>query len=204
MIRPHDLLWTESVEALIFPGASPTWVARQQLRDLPLVVRRDMPRDGAVPVGIRGETRAQRAAAWLPPAAVRRRVTPESLVAGLSAASPFAALPPVRALRELAAQPWRWAWGVTGSCGYALATGLPVMHPDSDLDLTVRCPQPVGRAALHALAQRLRTLPCRVDLQVETPYGGFALNEWLRDGRVLLKTNGGPYLTDAPWSAPQE
>ncbi|MBS0976476.1 phosphoribosyl-dephospho-CoA transferase MdcG domain-containing protein, partial [Serratia rubidaea] len=92
----------------------------------------------------------------------------------------------------------------TGSCGYALATGLPVMHADSDLDLTVRCPQPVDRAALQALAQRLRTLPCRVDMQIETPHGGFALNEWLRDGRVLLKTNGGPYLTDAPWSALQE
>ncbi|MBU5894992.1 hypothetical protein JVW19_23735, partial [Vibrio cholerae O1] len=47
--------------------------------------------------------------------------------------------------------PWRWTWGVTGSCGYALATGLPVMHADSDLDLTVRCPQPVDRAALQVL-----------------------------------------------------
>lgn len=202
MIRPHDLLWTDNADALIFPGAAPAWA--MQRSELPLVVRRDLPRDGAIPVGIRGATRAQRAAAWLPPAAVRRRVTPQALVAGLSAASPFADLPPVRALLTLAAQPWRWAWGVTGSCGYALATGLPVMHADSDLDLTVRCPQPAERAALQALAQRLRTLPCRVDMQIETPHGGFALNEWLRDGRVLLKTNGGPYLTDAPWSALQE
>jgi phosphoribosyl-dephospho-CoA transferase len=42
-------------------------------------------------------------------------------------------------------------------------------------------------------------LPCRADTQVETPYGAFALNEWLRDGRALLKTSRGARLTAAPW-----
>ncbi|MDU7867214.1 MAG: malonate decarboxylase holo-[acyl-carrier-protein] synthase, partial [Pantoea sp.] len=43
-------------------------------------------------------------------------------------------------------------------------------------------------------------LPCRVDTQVETPLGAFALNEWLREGRVLLKTATGPRLTASAWS----
>ncbi|MBS0976221.1 phosphoribosyl-dephospho-CoA transferase, partial [Serratia rubidaea] len=39
MIRPHDLLWTDNADALIFPGAAPAWAT--QRRELPLVVRRD-------------------------------------------------------------------------------------------------------------------------------------------------------------------
>ncbi|MFP2008500.1 phosphoribosyl-dephospho-CoA transferase MdcG domain-containing protein [Klebsiella pneumoniae] len=39
----------------------------------------------------------------------------------------------------------------------------------------------------------------RADTQVETPYGAFALNEWLRDGRALLKTSRGARLTATPW-----
>lgn len=58
--------------------------------------------------------------------------------------SSFVSQPPVQALIMLAQRPWPWGWGVTGSCGYALATEIPVMHADSDLDLLVRCPQPAS------------------------------------------------------------
>ncbi|WP_305796022.1 phosphoribosyl-dephospho-CoA transferase MdcG domain-containing protein, partial [Salmonella enterica] len=40
---------------------------------------------------------------------------------------------------------------------------------------------------------------CRADTQVDTPRGGFALNEWLRDGKALLKTSQGPQLVRDPW-----
>jgi len=42
-------------------------------------------------------------------------------------------------------------------------------------------------------------LPCRADTQIETPLGGFALTEWLREGRALLKTARGPRLVADPW-----
>ena len=42
-------------------------------------------------------------------------------------------------------------------------------------------------------AQLSRAL-CRADTQVDTPEGGFALAEWLRDGKTLLK--------NAMWTAP--
>ncbi|WP_368761082.1 phosphoribosyl-dephospho-CoA transferase MdcG domain-containing protein, partial [Klebsiella quasipneumoniae] len=53
--------------------------------------------------------------------------------------------------------------------------------------------------ALLEWQSRVAKLPCRADTQVETPYGAFALNEWLRDGRALLKTSHGARLTTAPW-----
>ncbi|CDL32407.1 Phosphoribosyl-dephospho-CoA transferase [Enterobacter hormaechei] len=34
---------------------------------------------------------------------------------------------------------------------------------------------------------------------MDTPEGGFALAEWLRDGKTLLKTQYGPRLVADPW-----
>lgn len=206
MIRPHDLIWINDRAALSADQALPEWVSQQWRTSLPLVVRRDLQESGRIPVGIRGMKRSQRAAAWVSFEAIRRIVTPESLVSEPIALlhSTFVSQQPVQALIMLAQRPWPWSWGVTGSCGYALATEIPVMHADSDLDLVVRCPQPASGDDLQRLAMWLQTLPCRADVQVETSLGGFALSEWLRDGRAMLKTAAGPRLTMDPWASSQE
>ncbi len=103
--------------------------------------------------------------------------------------SPFVSQPPVQAAIALTLHRWPRGWGVTGSTGYALATEIPVLHAASDLDLLIRAPQPLDREALLEWQARVALLPCRADTQIETPYGAFALNEWLRDGRALLKTS---------------
>lgn len=206
-VMPHDLLWTDAVDGLVFRELPPAWVGEQWHCGLPVVVRRDADAGGLVPVGIRGRMRSERAAAWLLPARVQRVVTPEMLVADGEklACSPFAAMRPVRALLVLVGQVLPWPWGVTGSCAYALATGEPVLHEDSDLDLRVCCQSPPALDDLAALDGLCRRLPCRADVQVETPSGAFALREWLhahevgRRRQVLLKTNTGPVLTDDPW-----
>ncbi len=103
----------------------------------------------------------------------------------------FVSQPPVQGAIALTLHRWPWGWGVTGSTGYALATEIPVLHAASDLDLLIRAPQPLDREALLEWQTRVAQLPCRADTQIETPYGAFALNEWLRDGRALLKTSRG-------------
>jgi phosphoribosyl-dephospho-CoA transferase len=76
-----------------------------------------------------------------------------------------------------------------------------VLRFDSDLDLIVRAPSVVDVDALRFVAALLRDLEARVDVQVETSVGAFALQEWMRTGGpVLLKTNCGPVLVDDPWS----
>jgi phosphoribosyl-dephospho-CoA transferase len=51
-----------------------------------------------------------------------------------------------------------------------------------------------------ALAEVQRHPACRIDIQIETGHGAFALAEWARDGgRVMLKTNDGPLLCANPW-----
>ena len=203
--RPHDLLWLNTLNALIGPsGPLPGWVGNEWCPALPVVVRRDFSAKGWIPVGIRGSRRHERLAAWTLPEHIRRLITPESLVEKTKLRhSPFFSNGPVSALLQLASLDWPWTWGVTGSCAYALATGCPVMHGNSDLDLLIRCPQPVKGEQFAFLIGKLDSLPCRVDVQIETPAGAFALAEWLRrgekGGRVLLKTNAGPVLTFDPW-----
>ncbi|MCT4708260.1 malonate decarboxylase holo-ACP synthase [Buttiauxella gaviniae] len=196
--RPHDLLWLSESNAL--EGVSEEWVASQWRPALPVVVRRDVNHEGRIPVGVRGMRRDQRAAGWVNAAKIKRVVSPESLAAReLLVKSPFVSMPPVQGAIQLALREWPWVWGITGSVGYALATEVPVLHADSDLDLIIRCPEPVEHKLLLEWQQVIGQLLCRADTQIETPQGAFALAEWLRDGRVLLKASSGPQLVSDPW-----
>jgi len=197
-LRPHDLIWLTARDAL--EGITESWVDSVWHTGLPVVVRRDVDDEGRIPVGVRGLKRDQRAAGWVNAACVTRVVSPEDLSAqGDLLRSPFITQPPVQVALQLAQQAWPWTWGITGSTGYALATGIPVIHADSDLDLLIRAPQPLPAAAFERWQTQLSSALCRADTQVETPPGGFALNEWLRDGKALLKTRRGPRLVADPW-----
>jgi len=197
-LRPHDLIWLTARDAL--EGITESWVDSVWHTGLPVVVRRDVDDAGRIPVGVRGLKRDQRAAGWVKAACVTRVVSPEDLcLLNDLLRSPFITQPPVQVALQLAQQSWPWTWGITGSTGYALATGIPVIHADSDLDLLIRAPQPLPAAAFERWQSQLSNALCRADTQVETPHGGFALNEWLRDGKALLKTRRGPRLIADPW-----
>jgi phosphoribosyl-dephospho-CoA transferase len=117
--------------------------------------------------------------------------------------SPFA---PLRALAALAPRlrSLGLAWGPTGGTGFFLASGLPVLREDSDLDLLVRSPTPLPGATVEALLAMQAAAGCRVDIQVDTGVGGFALSEYAQGrGRVLLKTGTGPLLLADPWRVPE-
>ena len=142
------------------------------------------------------------AAALMPVEVIAHRLAPEDLL-GRQASED---LPVFRVLAEL--RPLLDAlghvWGVTGSAGFQLATGLPTAHPDSDLDLLLRTERPLPRSEARPLLQLLEGSACRVDLQLETPLGGLALREWAgTSSRVLVKTADGPRLVDDPWHAEQ-
>ncbi|HEY6612364.1 MAG TPA: malonate decarboxylase holo-ACP synthase, partial [Pseudomonas sp.] len=165
----------------------------------PVVVRRGPAPEGQVAVGVRGRSREQRYPTWMPLAAISRRVAPEQLTGGGAGQD---AWPALRALAWLAPQldVLDLDWGVTGSAGYQLASGAPVLHGNSDLDLLLRAPQPLDRVAAAELLALLDRALCRVDLQLETPAGAIALREWAGPApQVLLKTARGPRLVADPW-----
>ena len=195
--RPHDLLWGMTPAQL--PADAPDWARQVLIAGQPVVVRRAMVASGQIAVGLRGSSRDQRYAAVMSARAVQRVVRPEQLVERL----PAAELPALRALAQLkpTLDALGLCWGVTGSVGYELATGLPTAHADSDLDLLLRTPAELSRAKARELRLLLDEAPCRVDMQLETPSGAVALREWAGDSaRVLLKCSSGARLVGNPWS----
>lgn len=195
--RAHDLLWLAGLP----DGAPlPAWLDAAWLRAAPLVVRRASCAPGRIPVGMRGMLRSERHACEVDAAVVVRRMTPEMLARAPLPAFACAALEALRQVAPLL-DATGWAWGPTGGVGFALASSLPVLRADSDLDLLLRIAAPPDAAQAEALrAIAASVTACRLDLQIDTGQGGFAYAEWAAErGRVLLKTDHGPVLTATPW-----
>lgn len=196
----HDLLWGMTPRQL--PADAPTWVIESIIAGQPVVVRRALSAAGQVAVGVRGPLREQRFAALMDVAAITRRVRPEELC-HVQGQRDFPAL---RALAQLRSylDDCGWVWGVGGSAGFELASGIAALHESSDLDLILRTPRPLSRIDAQALVAVLDTAVCRVDLQLQTPSGAVALREWAgASSRVLLKNAIQATLVTDPWN-PQE
>ena len=202
--QPHDLLWIRGLHALACAEALPEWVGAARLAKAPVVVRREQLADPMlVPVGVRGETREQRLRCHVHHDAVLRSMRPEQLLSGAVwqnrvALPRFAVVAALEALMP-SLDATGLCWGPTGSMGFSLATGIPVIHADSDLDLVVRAPVRLTAVQAELLHAAIEQAPCRVDMQIDTGHGGFSFAEWTRGKGVLLKTGAGPMLTDDPW-----
>jgi len=192
-VNAHDLLWGMTPAHL--PADAPAW-AKDAVGTV--VVRRAIVAPGFVAVGVRGRLREQRFAALMPMAAVQRRVAPEALRDVVSTRD----LPALQALDQLRPVLAPLSWGVTGSAGFELATGIEALHAQSDLDLILRTPEPLDRNDARDLLATLDEVTCAVDLQLQTPFGAVALREWAGPSRrVLLKTAKGAHLVIDPWQA---
>jgi phosphoribosyl-dephospho-CoA transferase len=204
--RTHTLLRIAAAEVLRCDTPPAQWLSAA-LRLAPWVfVRRGAPRDGMIPVGVRGALRSERCAAWLRSCDVLQALDPLELVhrawrveARCAEVPALAALAPVAQIMRVAGL--GSCWGPTGSVGFELASGRPTATPASDLDLMVRADQPPERAAVVALHSELAALPVKVDALLETPRGAVALAEYVcTPRRTLLRTMSGCGLVADPWA----
>ncbi|SFB23890.1 phosphoribosyl-dephospho-CoA transferase [Pseudomonas sp. NFIX10] len=192
----HDLLWGLTPERL--PADAPAWVVEALSLGQPVVVRRAMSAAGYVAVGVRGQSREQRYATSILVAAIKRRVRPEDLC-HVESRRDLPALHALSRLRPLL-DASGWTWGISGSAGFELASGIEVLHERSDLDLILRTPQPLDRLQARELLAQLDGSACTVDMQLQTPCGGVALREWAGSSpRVLLKDDVQARLVSDPW-----
>jgi phosphoribosyl-dephospho-CoA transferase len=192
----HDLLWGMTPEQL--PADAPGWAVESLGAGQPVVVRRAVSAAGQVAVGVRGRLREQRHAASMASASVSRRVQPEQLCH----VDIDRDLPVIRALKQLRPllDDCGWTWGISGSAGFELASGIEVLHARSDLDLILRTPDPLDRIQARDLLAQLDGSTCAVDMQLQTPFGAVALREWAGSARrVLLKDNLQARLVTDPW-----
>jgi phosphoribosyl-dephospho-CoA transferase len=202
-VRPHDLLRLADGTGLSHEKSVPAWVPTSLAQAAYVVVRRAHAPAGLIPVGVRGRTRAERFAALLALDAVAARVTPEDLVCARGWRNMVRARW-IRSLRVLEAVDELFAalglvWGPTGSVGFELATGVAAASTDSDLDVVVRVPEPLPLRNAREIADDLNRLPVRVDAQLDAPAGAVTLADYVRGGRILLRTSDGPILTRDPW-----
>jgi phosphoribosyl-dephospho-CoA transferase len=199
-MRPHDLLRLTPA-ATFADDDAPDWVAPSLAHAPFVVVRRAAHRNERISVGIRGTTRAQRHPAWMRRADVAEVITPERLAAAKQWRS-ARALPAIRVLERVAgvAAALNLVWGPAGSVGFELASGVPVVGDDSDLDIVVRPDTRHGIAELANLRDRCVGADVRIDVVIETDRGAVALDEWLQSpDRVLIKTVDGPQLSAFSW-----
>ncbi len=202
-IRPHDLLRVRGAGDLM-GDEPPAWV-RGALDLAPfVVVRRAASAPPLIPVGVRGAGRAQRAAAFIPRAAVVGRMAPEDLAVARAwrttsramAFPHFALLEAVATTLEAAGLPW----GPVGSLGFELASGHPCLTQTSDIDLLLRPPAPISRDLAASLCAVLSDFPIRIDAQMDVPGGAVALSEYASGAaRIVLRSSDGPRLVTDPW-----
>lgn len=201
-MRTHDLLRLKSADAVAL-HAAPDWVAESLSRAPFVVVRRSEICHDAIPVGIRGETREQRFAAVLALEAVAQIISPEQLAQHAAwRAHPRRSLPAFAALEVVAeaASQIDLIWGPAGSAGFELASKIPIVRPDSDLDIVVRPTTAHTHDVLEYFRQRLNAARAKIDVLIETKIGGVVLDEWLHSPRrVLIKTIHGPQLSAFAW-----
>jgi phosphoribosyl-dephospho-CoA transferase len=205
-LATHALLRIATADVLQCDGPAPQWLVPELRRAPWVVVRRAPVREGLIPVGVRGAARRMRFAAWLAPADVREAVNPFELAArrGWGAHPRAAQVPALAALGRVEECLQRAGlascWGPTGSVGFELASGCPTATPHSDLDLMLQAEQPLPSAAAAVLGEFI-SLPARVDVLLETPYGAVALAEYVSARRpILLRTATGARQATDPWA----
>ena len=219
--RIHDLLEIDVERFLQAHPSVPGWVA-ESLRQTPfVVVRRGPVSDQEISIGVRGAHRNERWAGGCHPSLVNEILTPQALLsrapalsvtpAAMSETPTAVALSratAIPALRTLSLLTQRWKaldspWGPGGSVGFELATGRPIVTPQSDLDVVIYANERMTVNEARLLRDSTQGLPAPVDIRVETPTCGFSLVEYASraPAAILLRTASGALLGADPWEA---
>lgn len=196
MITAHDIVLFDKKE---IQQELPEWlILSQQVYG---VVRRAEPSDPEVlPIGLRGVTRNQRLALEIPTASVQKVIHPWEIIDRESfreeEIAQFPAYQQFHAARDILSG---HKWGIGGSLGFELTSGIKAVKETSDFDLLLYADSPAG-LPLQAIQTHSDFFE-QLDTQVITSKGGFSLKEYLRtpEKKILLKTTAGPKLTKEIW-----
>jgi phosphoribosyl-dephospho-CoA transferase len=209
-VSPHDLLRIGCAADLRSAHALPAWVHASLERACWVVVRRSLPDEGMVPIGVRGTSREQRFAAYLPIEAILDRVTPEQLVRhgalrGIRRPTDIPAFQGLDLVCQIMSD-FDLPWGPTGSVGFEIVTGFPAATAQSDLDLLIRAPYELSRDLCRQVWARLsERFPARIDALIQTGAGAIALVEYAHgDLPILFRSSTGPKLVYRPWGIADE
>lgn len=206
LTRTHDMLFVSSDPKLTAAAPLPAWATRAWLGRIPLAVRREpviVP--SFIPIRLLSPGGDEQVDAYIPREQVVTVVTPESLwwakTWRLYAA--WEHFPALALLEKLTAMLDRleWNWGLIGQLGLSVASGCLLINENSPLQLLLRSELPFSREQAGAFYDAAGADAGLLQIEVESPHGVFALENWLRDGQVALDGVHGPRLTATPWQA---
>jgi phosphoribosyl-dephospho-CoA transferase len=202
-LHVHELILLRSESAVIPNEGEPACPYLNSNRCRWVVVRRGRVSDGLIPVGVRGAQRHERCAGFTRLSEVLETRRPDQLRL-LLAEDSRRTLQAFRALSYLENHfvGLDMRWGPGGSVGYELASGIPAVRADSDLDFILSAPRKLEITEALDLWHMISSAPGKVDAVVETPCCGFSLEEFVTTSprKVLLRTRNGRILGSNPWN----
>jgi len=202
-LHVHDLLLLRTESAVISTQGDPACPYLNPNQRPWVVVRRSRISDGLIPVGMRGSQRHERCAGFTKLNEVLETRRPDQLRLLLAEDSRRG----LQAFRSLSYLESHLAgldisWGPGGSVGYELASGIPAVRADSDLDFILFAPRKLEITEAQDLWRMISSAPGKVDALVETPFCGFSLEEFVTTSprKILLRTSNGRILGSNLWS----
>jgi phosphoribosyl-dephospho-CoA transferase len=202
----HEILKIR-VDKKILP-IIPDW-AQKQLEAYPYVVVRRVPVEGeGIPIGIRGESRDRRQAAYVKEEDILSRITPRDIVAKKSWRTNLhfqqSGIAQTLEGADKIFESFSLPWGPIGSTGFQLACSFSCVNAESDLDIALYCTKELGMGIAQKIMRLLSKFSMRIDALIETPNGAVSLSEYAtseRGRKVLLRTLLGPKLVRNPWNS---
>jgi phosphoribosyl-dephospho-CoA transferase len=202
-LHVHDLILLRTKSAVTSAEGEPACPYLNPNQRPWVVVRRGRISDGLIPVGVRGPQRHERCAGFTRLSEVLEIRQPDQLRLTLTD-DPRRALQAFRTLSYLESRlaGLDMSWGPGGSVGYELASGIPAVRADSDLDFILFAPKQITIEEAQDLWRMISSAPGKVDVLVETPCCGFSLEEFVTTShrKILLRTSDGRILGSNPWS----
>jgi phosphoribosyl-dephospho-CoA transferase len=202
-LHVHDLILLRTGSAIISADGDPACPDLTLNQHPWVVVRRGRISDELIPIGVRGPERNERCAGFTRLSDVLEVRRPDQLRLQFAEDSRKG----LQAFQSLSYLESRLAgldtiWGPGGSVGYELASGVPAVRSNSDLDFILFAPTELQITEARELWRMINSAPGKIDVLVETPLCGFSLKEFVTTAprKILLRTNDGRILGSSPWN----
>lgn len=187
----HDLVYLKSMDQIEYFGDYPKWMNEDEMAQGIAVVRRMKVEDGKVAIGFRGDNRSKRFAAITTISNIKRVIRPFDVLINSYPATHVQSLTYIEKILD------GFKWGIGGSVGFSMGTGINVCHENSDIDIILYCEKLQELDQLKPILSQLQKSALRVDVQVEIlGVGAVVLADYLEHASFIVRTSTGPILLE--------
>lgn len=187
----HDLVYLKSMDQIDYFCDYPVWMDEDEMAQGIAVVRRMKVEAGKVAIGFRGDNRSKRFAAITTISNIKRVIRPFDVLINPYPATHVQSLTYTEKILD------GFKWGIGGSIGFSMGTGINVCHENSDIDIILYCEKLQELDQLKPILSELQKSPQRVDVQVEIlGVGAVVLADYLNHSSFIVRTSTGPILLE--------